>query len=68
MNRQNHMNRDERVDKPFLVQFRAQLLWLVLAVIVFAAILLAVLTPWTSDSDSSSPALPTPAAQGTPNP
>lgn len=68
MSRQHEMNSDERIDKPFLEQFRAHLLWPILAVIVFAAIGLFVLSPWTSDSDSGSPALPTPSSAGTPNP
>jgi hypothetical protein len=68
MNRQHHMNSDDRVDKRFLEQFRVQMLWMVAAVIVLAVIGLAVLSPWTSDDDSSSPALPTPVSAGTPNP
>jgi hypothetical protein len=33
MNRQDHMNPDERVDNRFMTNFRAHLLWPMLAVI-----------------------------------
>ncbi len=68
MNRQDHANSDQRVDKPFIQNFAPHLLWPVLAVIVIAAIGLFVLSPWADDSDSATPALPTPATSGTPNP
>jgi hypothetical protein len=69
MNRQSHVNPDDRVDHNFLGQFRIQMLWLVIAVIVLALIGLALLSPWSDDSDDSgAPALPTPAQSGTPSP
>lgn len=69
MARQDRMNPNENTDE-LPSHLRAQLLWPILAVVVFIIIGLVVLSPWSDETSTESGpnALPTPAQAGTPSP